>query len=399
MLVSAHVDRTSDGSQLFAQRYDTVYANVFQVQEALARGIANKLQASLTPGATTAVHALRGTDDVEAYDLFLKGQYFFAKRGRDNLNRSVDYFKRAIARDDNFARAHAGLAMVYSVLPGWAQVSGTTTLADAERSARRALAIDSTLVDGHVALANALTGLGRPAEAEQQFVVALKIDPRSATGHQWRGANLTLLGRGDEAIREGRIAVGLDPLSGVASSDLAYSLLSAQKLDDAIEVIHRLIEIDSSLTTPYWFLGLAYAFKGQPDRAAQAFDLAYRIDPIAPFVRAYRVWGFAIQGRQAEADRAFAEFDRTITGSSRQADMVVAYLGLGNREAALDALEVAAKQRSFLLATAALGCDPTYSLLRTEPRFIAVVKQFGQGMCKGSLTWPIPTRNAPRRKP
>ncbi len=394
LLVSAHVDRTSDGSQLFAQRYDTVYANVFQVQEALARGVANRLRASLSPAAEQAVQAPRGTDDVEAYDLYLKGQYFFEKRGGDNLNRGIDYFKRAIARDGNFARAHAGLAMLYSILPGWTQVTDVMPLIEAERGARRALAIDSTLVEGRLALANALTGLGRPQEAEREFVVALAMDPRSATGHQWRGANLNLLGRSAEAIREGQIATELDPLSAVAWSDLGYILISARRFDDAIRAINRVIELEPALGMSYFYVGIAHTFKGQADSAARAFDEAYRADPSAPGVRAYRIWGFALKGQWSDADNAFAEFERTITGSSRHADLVIAYLGLGNRKAALAALEVAAQHGSYNVVISALGCDPTYSLLKSEPRFMAVVKQLGQGMCTGTVRWPIPQRPA-----
>ncbi|HUQ48141.1 MAG TPA: protein kinase, partial [Gemmatimonadaceae bacterium] len=183
LLVSAHVDRTSDGSQMFAERYDTTYTNVFQVQEDLARGVANRLQASLKPAAKTDVHALRGTDDVAAYDLYMKGEYLFAKRGGDNLKQAIVYFDQAIARDPDFARAHAGRAMVYSILPGWTQVPDNTTLQKAEEGARRALELDSSLVEGRLALANSLTAQGRSAEADREFVAALEMDPGSATGH------------------------------------------------------------------------------------------------------------------------------------------------------------------------------------------------------------------------
>ncbi|HZK79373.1 MAG TPA: hypothetical protein VFC35_10715, partial [Gemmatimonadaceae bacterium] len=122
----------------------------------------------------------------------------------------------------------------------------------------------------------------------------------------------------------------------------------------------------------------------------------YRTDPMAPSVLAYRVWRFALVGRWAAADSAFVELDRTMTGSSRQPDLAVANLALGNREAALAALESAARSRSYNLVSAALGCDPVYSPLKSEPRFIAVMKQFGQGMCTESVRWPIPARPAGR---
>jgi eukaryotic-like serine/threonine-protein kinase len=395
LLVSAHVDRTSDGSQMFAQRYDTVYSNVFAVEESLAKGVANRLEATLAPSAKRDVHALRGTDDVAAYDLYLKGEYLFALRGGENLKHAIQYFDQAIARDPNFARAHAGRAMVYSILPGWAQIAdytGKSSLQQAEKSARRAIELDSRLVEGHLALANTLSALGESAQAEHQFVSALAMDPGSATGHQWRGSNLNYQAREDDAVREGTEATKLDPLSAVAFSDLEFTQMNAHKFADAITTFHRLIAIDSTAGSSYETAGVAFAAMGKTDSAEAEWDQIYRKDPMFPEARAYRVWRFAIAGKWADAQKAFEEFDKTITGSSRAGDMVIAELGLGNREAALSALEAVARQRSFYVATAALGCDPTYALLKSEPRFIAVVKELGQRMCSDNVLPIIPAR-------
>ncbi len=391
LLVSAHVDRTSDGSQMFAQRYDTAYTNVFQVEEGLARGVANKLQATLAPAAKRDVHALRGTDDVAAYDLYLKGEYLFALRGGENLNRSIQYFDQAIARDPNFARAHAGRAMAYSILPGWTQVDNTA-LQKAEKSARRAIELDPTLVEGHLGLANTLSALARSSEAEQQFVAALAMDPGNATGHQWRGGNLNLQAREDDAIREGRAATKLDPLSAVAFSDFEYTLMCAHRWADAIAAFHQVIAIDPAINSAYLNAGVAYAEMGKTDSAEWAWDKAYELGPSLPEVRAYHVWRYAIAGKWADAQKAFDEFDRTTTGSSRAGDLVFAYLGLGNREAALTALESVARQRSFYVTTSSVGCDPTYALIRSDPRFLAVVKQLGQGMCGDNVQTLIQAR-------
>ncbi|MGH9424310.1 MAG: protein kinase domain-containing protein, partial [Thermoanaerobaculia bacterium] len=243
LLVSAHVDRTSDGSQMFAERYDTAYTNVFQVEENLARGVANRLQASLKPAAKTDVHALRGTEDLEAYDLYLKGEYLFAKRGGENLKQAIRYFDQAIARDPDFARPYAGEAMAYSVLPGWTQAD-STALQKGEAAARRAIELDSSLIEGRLALANILGALGRPAEAEQQFAAAVAMDPGNATGHQWRGANLIYLARADGAVSEVKQATKLDPLSAVAFSDLEFAALAAHKWRDAIDAMRGALKID-----------------------------------------------------------------------------------------------------------------------------------------------------------
>ena len=395
LLVSAHVDRASDGSQMFAERYDTAYTNVFQVEEDLARGVANRLQATLKPAAKTDVHTLRGTADLAAYDLYLKGEYLFAKRGGENLRNAVQYFDQAIARDPAFARAHAGLAMVYSILPGWTQADNSV-LQKGEANARRAIELDSTLVEGRLALANTLTALGRSAEAEQAFAVAVRMDPGNATGHQWRGANLNYLARGDDAIRELKMATTLDPLSAVAFSDLAFAAMAAHRWTDALAAFHEGVKLDPEMGPIYLTGAITYAEVGKIDSAVWAFDRAYKIDPETPGSTAYRVWRYALVGKRAEAQAAFEEFNRTITGSSRAGDMVVAQLGLGNREAALDALEAAAKQRWFTVTTSALGCDPTFASIQSEPRLIAVVKELGQAMCTDKAP-PIIPGNAAKR--
>jgi serine/threonine-protein kinase len=322
----------------------------------------------------------------------MKGEYLFAQRGGDNLKRALQYFDQAIARDPNFARAHAGRAMVYSVLPGWTEVVDNTSLQKAEESARRAIELDSTLVEGRLALANTLSALGRSAEADKQFVSALAMDPGNATGHQWRGGNLNYQARVDEAIQEGRTATKLDPLSAVAFSDLEFSLMLAHRWKESIDAFNAARKLDPGMVPIYITSGISYAELGKVDSAAWAWDQAYKLDPTISGVRSYRVWRYTLAGKPAEAQKAFEEFNRTVNGPSRLNDMVVALLGLGNRAAALDALEAAAKERSFYVATDGLGCDPTFAALWKEPRFVAVVKQLGQEMCADKAPPIIPAR-------
>ena len=368
--------------------------NFTSAQDSITSAVERTLHLSAAAAGSNA-QAQRGTKDLEAYDLYLKGQYFFAKRGGENLHRAVDYFQRAIARDPNFARAYAGQAMVLTILPGYTQVVGGDSLsAEAARLARRALAIDSTLVDGHLALANVLAMAGRPGEAEPEFLAVLARDPRNVTGHQWHGDNLAILGRVDEAVREGRAAVDLDPLSAVAANDLAYDLINAGHFTEAVGVGHQVLELDATFGGVYQYLGMAFAFAQRSDSAQVTFERYFHFDSLAPGARAYRVWEFALAGRWPEADRELAAVDHTITGGSRDFDLAVANLALGNKAAALDALERAVRARSFYATATAFGCDPTFGPLKSEPRFLAVVKALGQGMCPATAKWPIPARTA-----
>jgi tetratricopeptide (TPR) repeat protein len=212
--------------------------NFASAQDSITAAVAQALHLQPTAGAATAL-AQRGTNDAEAYDLYLKGQHFFIRRGGANMRRAIDYFQRAIARDSNFARAYAGLAMLLTVMPSYVPANGDSMTIEAARLARRALAIDPTLSDGHLALADVLTIQAQPEAAEPEYLAAVAADPRNVTAHQWHGDNLMYLARTDEAIREARSAVALDPLSAVADNDLAYNLVSAGQFDEAIQVAHR----------------------------------------------------------------------------------------------------------------------------------------------------------------
>ncbi|HEU4699112.1 MAG TPA: protein kinase [Gemmatimonadales bacterium] len=366
--------------------------NFSAAQDSITTGVARalKLQA---PAALAPAVARRGTSDQEAYDLYLRGQYLFARRGGENLTRAVTAFQDAIARDSTFARAWAGLAMVYSILPGYVQAHGDSSAREGERVARHALALDSTLVDGHLALANALSVQGRPREAEPEFLATLALDPRNATAHQWHGGNLMVLARTDEAARELRAAVELDPLSAVAASDLAGALVAGGRFDEAVAAAHRTLELDATMPFAYQMLGLAFAFTARPDSAAQAFEHFFRADSAGPSARAYRVWRYALAGRWAEAGRERAEVARSRAGA-RDFDLAVASLALGDRETALAALERAARQRAFYVTAIALGCDPTFGPLKPEPRFRAVLARLGQGLCPDTPPWPLPPRPA-----
>ena len=365
--------------------------NFASAQDSITAAVAQALHIQPSAGTASAL-AQRGTNDPEAYDLYLKGQHFFIRRGGENMRRAIDYFQRAIARDSNFARAYAGLAMLLTVMPSYVPANGDSMTIEAARLARRALAIDPTLSDGHLALADVLTIQAQPTEAEPEYLAAVAADPRNVTAHQWHGDNLMYLARTDDAIREARAAVALDPLSSVADNDLAYNLVSAGQFDEAIRAAHRALEIDSTLGYSQMYLGLGFAFAQRPDSAAQMFDRLFRGDSLLPTARGYRVWEFALAGRWPEAERELASIERMNPGGERDVDLVIANVAMGNNAAALDALEHATRTRSFYATNIAWGCDPTFGLLKSEPRFAAALKQLGQSLCVSKVKWPIPAR-------
>jgi eukaryotic-like serine/threonine-protein kinase len=392
--VTVDLVKVSDETALWSHDFELpADGNFSSAQDSITAAVAKALHLVVAQqGPGTAQE--RGTSDQQAYDLYLRGEFFFGKRRADNLHKAVDYFHQAIARDPKFARAYAGLAMVEGILPAYEQMAGDSIIRDGEAMARRALALDPDLAEAHVALADALGNALRPAEAEPEYQAAIALDPRNETARQWHGDNLTLLGRSDEAIKEGLAAVALDPLSAVAYNDLAYTYLCAGRFADAITAAYRAVELDPSFAYSRMYAGVALAYLGHADSATAEFVKVFRADSTFPLVRSMLVWGYAMQSHWAEAERQAALIPVTESGDSRDIAVAIAQVALGNKAAALNALEAAVRSRSFYVAETPLGCDPTLALLRGEPRFAALVKQAGQGMCTGTAKWPVPARPA-----
>ncbi len=390
--VTVDLVKVEDESGLWSHDYVLpADGNFSSAQDSITAAVATALRLP-APKELRGSAERRGTRDQAAYDLYLRGQYLFARRGADNLERAIDDFHRAIARDPNFARAYAGLSMVEGVLPAYLEVHSDSIVRDAERMAHRALALEPDLADGHLALASALTGELRPAEAQAEYRAALALDPDNSTAHQWYADALGVLGRPEEAIREGQAAVALDPLSAVAWNDLSYAYLCADRFAEAITAARRALELDPTFIYSQLYLAIAEAFAGRPDSAAVQFERAFETDSTFPYARVFRVWRFALESRWADAEREAAIARRVETGDSRAYGIAVVQLALGNKRAALDATERAVRARSFYVGQASLGCDPTMSLLRSEPRFAVIVKEAGQGMCSHRPAWPIPPR-------
>ncbi len=388
--VTVDLVKVSDETALWSHEFMLpADGNFAAAQDSITAAVATALGLGSAPGVRSA-SAQRGTKDAEAYDLYLKGQFFFAKRGGDNLYRSIGYFKQAIARDPDFARAYAGLSLTEGILPAYVQLRGDSILADAEQNARHALAIDSTLAAAHLALANALTSQLHPAEAEPEFRTAIALDPRNVTARQWHGDNLNVLGRSDEAISENRAATNLDPLSAVAYNDLSYSLVCAHRFDEAARAAQRALELDPTFVYSLMYLGEALAFMGKSDSTRVMVDRLFLADSLAPNVRAMHAWVLALGGDRAGTERQLGIIAADSSAGSHDIDLAIVDGALGRKAVALDALDRAVRSRSFYIAESAIGCDPLFSPLSDEPRMAAILKQAGQVACTGKVKWPIP---------
>src|SRR6266567_1127828 len=257
---------------------DQVRVNVQLIKAATDTHLwADTLQAKLS-GAEQSAIAARPTENSEAHELYLRGRYFFGKRGADNLRRAIDYFNQAIAKDPNYAPAYAGIADSYSILSESPHESRADALNKARVAAEKALALDNKLAKAQVSrgLLFVVEDLNLKA-AEQEYQRAIEINPNYAFAHYLFGFDvLTPLGDFDHALSEMNRAVELDPFSGIINANLGWCYLCARRYPEAVAQFRKAAELDPNSPMPQ--LGLAHELSGQREQAMTAYQRAYDLD-------------------------------------------------------------------------------------------------------------------------
>lgn len=383
--VTASLTSTSDGKRRWSDSYESSAKDVFTVQDELTKAMVTALAPALRgdPPAKVAEH-MRGTNDAVAYDDYLKGRHFWELRGTVNLVRAVENFKRAIKRDPSFARAYAGLAMVYAVLPGYAGDPMDTLTTASVLAAKQALSLDSTLTDAKLALAYIHSVQGRTDSAEAGFAAVIAHEPQNVTARQWHGTNELGLGRFDEAIKELRYATSLDPLSAVVQSNLVYALFGAQQFDAATREAARVFDIEPDFIDPS--LVASYLFGGQPDSALAHLARMQRVDSTALCIRGMLALTYAVAGRWSEYDRIVADVKRN-PGTTGAVEVGIIAMAGGDYSPLSRLLATSAGQREWSVVFLANKCSPLLAPLRN----ISTVQAFVGTNC-AATKWPIKPR-------
>jgi len=377
--IRAHLVRVADGTILWGETYDRTASNMFALEDEVTATIANELRGTLSPGEVRpASDILRGTSDQEAYDLYLRGRYAWSKRGEEGLRTAIDLFNAALTRDPRFARAHAGLAMAWVVLPVFTtSINADSALAMAQRSGTRALALDSSLADAHLAIAYALKMKWRWDEAERHFRTAVALAPEDATAHHWYGVHLYAVGDVTRSADELRRARDLDPFATTVATDGAIALYGARRYDDARAEVRRGLALDSTRSDTWFIQGLIQLAQGRPDSAATSFEAARRLGTGFD-MRSYLSVAYRALGRVSDADAEYAELKHDYAAGRVSAyDVAVAAVGAGDSAAAMSAVERMVERRDMLVTEVSFPCDPRFDPLRSNPRFEQLLASAG----------------------
>jgi DNA-binding winged helix-turn-helix (wHTH) protein/TolB-like protein len=369
--------RVSDGSTLWAGTFDERLPDIFSVQDSISQRVAGALALELT-GAQQRLLTRRDTSDSEAYQLYLRGRFFWNKRSRDGFERGVSYFRQAVERDPAYALAYAGLADSHIGLTYYHYASPQTAMPLARAAALKALEIDDSLAEAYASLAHVKTNYEWDwAEAERLWRRAMAIQPEYATAHQWFGMHyLTPMGRLEEAIAETRRAQQLDPLSAVFNAFVGATLYFARRYDEAIEECRKTIDLHPDFGVGHWYLGRAYLMQDRLPEALAELQKAVTLSGGSPLMKGTLGVGYARAGDRAAAERTLVELEQLRAESYASAlDLADIHVALGDRERAFRWLDQAATERSFHLIY--LKVWPELDPLREDPRFKALIRRLG----------------------
>jgi TolB-like protein/Tfp pilus assembly protein PilF len=361
----------STGNRIWGEQYVRKAADLISLQTEVARDVSQKLRTKLSLSEEQKLRK-NYTEDVEAYQLYLKGRYHVFKLTPPEVQKSIEYFQAAIAIDPTYALAYAGMSDSYRSLALAGEFEPNETLPKAKAAAIKAIDIDDEVADGHTALGVCLfwydwnwTG------AEEQYRRALDVNPNSPHAHLFYAHLLSNLGRHDEALAEVKRARELDPLSAFVGSLEGLFLLHAGKADEAINRFREVSALDPAFYFPHQFAAQAYIQKGMYDEALAEAGLAQKLGPTQTVGISFESYALAKQGRQAEAR---ARLDELLRLSSQRyvppAHMALVYQGLGETDNALNWLEKGFEVHDPKMAF--LKVWPAWNDLRTHPRFKAL---------------------------
>ena len=369
-------------AHLWADTYDRKLTDIFAVESEIAKSIADALQAKLSRAAEH-VLASRPTENPEAHELYLKGRYFWNRRTGANLQKAVEYFEQAIAKDPKYALAYSGLADCHVLLPVYPEL-GTyprDEMPKALAAAHKAVELDDSLAEAHTSLARALASDLQLSAAMSEFKRAIELNPSYATAHQWFGECLQSQGRVEEGLAELKRAQEVDPLSLVNNALVGFALDTVGKSNEAIAQLRRTIEMDPSFANTHGMLGNVLENQGQLKEAIVEYEKSNSLgaDPIAAaqLARAY-----SLVGRKPEAQQLW---DKLKALSERQYvpaySLALVQSAFGDKDEALRLLEKSYEDHAPF-DSADLGwilIDHRLDSLRSDPRFKKLIARIFSG--------------------
>ncbi|HEU4389869.1 MAG TPA: tetratricopeptide repeat protein, partial [Blastocatellia bacterium] len=364
--VVARLVSIKDGKTLWADRFDERFTDIFAVEDRISERMTAALAVKLT-GEERRLLAKRYTDNVDAYQLYLKGRFFWAKFTEDGLKKSIGLFEQATEKDPDYALAYTGLAAAYMVLGVNGHMAPGDTRPKAQYAVTKALELDTNLAMAHQSLAGfKLFHEWDWPGAEREFKRAIELDPGLAETHNLYSYLLSEQARFDEALAELRTAQELDPVSLGISGDYGDTLRQAGRYDQAIQQLNKTLEMDANNFFAHYSLGLACSQKGMHEQAIAEMKKAVSLSGGSARMLSGLGQAYALSGKKAEARKAIADL-QALSKQRYVSPLYIAmvYATLGEKDQAFAWLEKAYDERSSWLIE--LAIESCWDKIRTDP--------------------------------
>jgi serine/threonine protein kinase/tetratricopeptide (TPR) repeat protein len=375
--ISAEFVDAENDRVMWSKQYHWKLADVPNIQAEITQDIIDNLKMNLS-GAQKSRVAQRPTENGEAYQLYLRGRFYWNKRTAESVTKAMGYFQQAIDRDPNYALAHAGLADCYYVT-----FFNNFTLSQAESAAKsraaatKALELDPTLAEVHVSMGEVLEVFDWDfAGAEREFRRALGINPGYATGLQWYAELLENLGRYDESLAMIRRAQEADPFSPIINAVHGQILSRSGRTNEALAQFQKTLDLERNFSLGHFLFGLALVRDGKNEQAAKEIEQAVHSSPESPVYRSMLAYAYAQTGRIEDARKILGDvIQQAESDRASWQDVAGIYAALGEKDHAFAALELAFQRRDSRLTM--LLDHEGLAPLRSDPRFSDLVRRVG----------------------
>ena len=371
LAISVELVNASDKTQIWGEQYTRKPTDLLQVQAEISREIADSLRLRLNADQQRQL-AGRSIVKPAAYEMLLKGRFYWNKGADDDRKKAIDYYQQAIAIDPNYALAYAELANAYSILGNDGAIDPKEAVQRAEDAGVKALELDADLSEAHNALAYNKQLAWDWAEAEREYKRAIELNPNYADAHASYSTFLSLLGRREQAIGEAKRAKELDPISIRINIGVFITLFMARQYDQALDILRQMHELDANHPLTHVYSGYTYAAMGRYGEAIAAYKEGMTAGNIDASLRLYLGYAYAKAGQREEAQAILSELQKAKQYVS-PAELAILYVGLGQNDQAFQSLERAYEAHDVQLQY--LNADPHFDSLRSDPRFADLIRR------------------------
>ncbi len=378
--VSADLTSVQDNTEIWGEQYERKASEIVSLQQQIAGDIAEKLRSKLS-GTEKQQVTRQGTQNPEAYQLYVKGRYYWNKRTAADIKTAISFFNQAIDKDPAYALAYSGLADAYSVLPSYGG-DPNDAFPKSNASAQKALELDPTLARPHAVLASNKTDYAWDfSGGEIDYRKAIALDPSDATIHQWFSLDLSSIGgREQEAIEEANRAYQLDPLSPIMGIAQAAAYSSSRQFDKSTEICKRIMADNPTFGRSHYVMGGVYWYEHKYSEAIQEWKTGAQLEDDKNFIEVIAAMdtGFRSSGK-AGALRGAIEVQlaqrKAKNGYVSPYTIAVNYADLGDKDHAFQWLDLAFQERDGSLI--GIRIDPTFDSVRSDPRYADLVRRIG----------------------